>query len=152
MGHAQVLFEINPLPLIHRAVGGQGKDNTMEKDIIDLHKNWVATEIMDSSGIIEFCSDDFEFFPTPQEQIRGKLKFLNRLKKSNDGSNIENIEITNRQVIYLNQLGSLKADFKTTIRTYDGQERTISGQHMWQLILENESWKVTRLTWKIDEA
>lgn len=122
----------------------------MEKDIIDLHKRWIATEIADREGIIEFCSNDFEFSPTSELKIKGKLNFLNWLRESNDGSKIESIKISNRQVIYLNQLGTLKANFETTFRTMDDQKQTIYGQHMWQLYFENKSWKVVKLTWKIE--
>ena len=121
----------------------------MEKDIIDLHQRWIETEISDRYGIIEFCCDDIEISTISEKPIKGKTNFLNWIKESDNGSIVENIEISNRQVICLNQMGSLKADFKTTIRTKDKKKHIINGQHMWDLIIEKDTWKVKRITWKI---
>ncbi|MCI5090907.1 hypothetical protein [Phaeodactylibacter sp.] len=121
----------------------------MEKDIIGLHKIWIATEISDRCGIVKFCSDDIEVSPTAGHHIKGKANFLNWLRASDNGSILESIEISNRQVVCGHQTGSLNADFKTTIITEDNQRQIIYGQHRWHLIMEDGAWKVNRLTWKI---
>ena len=46
----------------------------MEKDIIGLHKIWIATEISDRCGIVKFCSDDIEVSPTAGHHIKGKVR------------------------------------------------------------------------------
>jgi len=121
----------------------------MEKDIIDLHQRWIETEMSDKYGIIEFCCDDIEISPTSGKSIKGKTNFLNWIRESDNGSVIENIEISKREVICLDQTGSLKADFKTTIKTKDKKKHVINGQHVWDLVNENETWKVKRMTWEI---
>jgi hypothetical protein len=121
----------------------------LEKDIINLHKIWIDTEISDRYGIVSFCADDVEVSVPPAHRIKGKTNFLNWLRESADGSSIESIEISNRQVVCVNQLGALKADFKTTVITEDNQRQIIYGQHMWHLIMEDGAWKAKRLTWKI---
>jgi len=122
----------------------------MDKEIINLHQKWTEAEISDRYGIIEFCCDEIEILMKSEKPIVGKANFLNWLKESDNGSFVEDIEISNRQVICLNQIGSLIADFKTTIRTKDNKKDIFNGQHMWHLTKENDIWKVKRLTWKIE--
>ncbi len=123
----------------------------MEKDIIDLHKRWIEIEVADAEGVVQFCSDDFECMPISGEHIKGKREFSKWLRANKDGSKIESIEISNRQVSCLNHLGSLIADFKTTVRTEENKLQTILGQHFWHLKLVRGTWKVDKLTWKVNE-
>lgn len=124
----------------------------MERNIINLHKNWIETEVADPINIVKYCSNDIELFVFPDLQIVGKSNFLAWLEANKDDSKIESIEILNRKVSCLNQLGCLIADFKTVIRTKENELRTIYGQHFWHLKLENECWKVAKLTWDIKES
>jgi len=117
--------------------------------MIDLHQRWIETEISDKYGMIEFCCDDIEISTIAEQPIQGKANFFNWIKESDDGSIIKNIEISNRQVMCLNQMGSLKADFKTTISTKDKKTHINYGQHLWHLVIEKDTWKVKRITWKL---
>ncbi len=99
----------------------------MEKEIIRLHQDWIETEISDRYGLIKFCSDDFELSGISEKAVKGKAGFLDWLRDTDDGSVQENIEISNLQVICLNKTGSLKADFKTIVRTRDNKRQIVYG-------------------------